>query len=119
MCIRDRYYRRAGASAAVNIMEAGARGVIVTVAGKLTGARNRTQKFILGHVKYCGETALQFMDKGYAVAVKKLGTIGVTVQIMRKGITLPHEISVFSEEELRIRAEADTAEVEIVEEASE
>ena len=38
---------------------------------------------------------------------------------MRKGITLPHEISVFSEEELRIRAEADTAEVEIVEEASE
>ena len=84
---RGWYYRRAGASAAVNIMDAGARGVIVTVAGKLTGARNRTQKFILGHVKYCGETALQFMDKGYAVAVKKLGTIGVTVQIMRKGIT--------------------------------
>jgi small subunit ribosomal protein S3 len=48
---RGWYYRRAGASAAVNIMEAGARGVIVTVAGKLTGARNRTQKFILGHVK--------------------------------------------------------------------
>ena len=47
------------------------------------------------------------MDKGYAVAVKKLGTIGVTVQIMRKGITLPHEISVFSEEELRIRSEAE------------
>ena len=116
---RGWYYRRAGASAAVNIMEAGARGVIVTVAGKLTGARNRTQKFILGHVKYCGETALEFMDKGYAVAVKKLGTIGVTVQIMRKGITLPHEISVFSEEELRIRADAETAEVEVVEEASE
>ena len=47
---RGWYYRRAGASAAVNIMDAGARGVIVTVAGKLTGARNRTQKFILGHV---------------------------------------------------------------------
>ena len=116
---RGWYYRRAGASAAVNIMDAGARGVIVTVAGKLTGARNHAKKFILGHVKYCGETALQFMDKGYAVAVKKLGTIGVTVQIMRKGITLPHEISVFSEEELRIRADAETAEVEVVEEASE
>ena len=116
---RGWYYRRAGASAAVNIMEKGARGVIVTVAGTLTGARNRTQKFILGHVKYCGETALEFMDKGYAVAVKKLGTIGVTVQIMRKGITLPHEISVFSDEELRIRSEQETAEVEVVEEASE
>ena len=115
---RGWYYRRAGASAAVNVMEKGARGVIVTVAGKLTGARNRTQKFILGHVKYCGETALQFMDRGYAVAVKKLGTIGVTVQIMRKGTKLPHEIAVFSEEELRIRDESETTEVEIAEEAS-
>ena len=61
---RGWYYRRAGNSAAENIMSAGARGVIVTVAGKLTGSRNRTQKFIMGHVKYCGETALQHMDKG-------------------------------------------------------
>ena len=49
---RGWYYRRAGHSAALNIMEAGARGVIITLAGKLTGARNRTQKFIKGHVKY-------------------------------------------------------------------
>ena len=40
----------------------------------------------MGHVKYCGETALQHMDKGYAVAVRKLGTIGVTVEIMRKDV---------------------------------
>ena len=109
---RGWYYRRAGASAAQNIMESGARGVIVTVAGKLTGSRNRTQKFILGHVKYCGETSLQHMDKGYSVAVKKLGTIGVTVEIMRPGTRLPHEISIFSEEELRIRAEQAAAEAE-------
>jgi len=109
---RGWYYRRAGASAAQNIMESGARGVIVTVAGKLTGSRNRTQKFILGHVKYCGETALQHMDKGYSVAVKKLGTIGVTVEIMRPGTRLPHEISIFSEEELRIREEQAAAEAE-------
>ena len=101
---RGWYYRRAGHSAAQSIMEAGARGVIVTVAGKLTGSRNRTQKFILCHVKYCGETALQHMDKGYSVAVKKLGTIGVTVEIMRPGTKLPHEISIFSEEELKIQA---------------
>ena len=78
----------------------------------MTGARNRTQKFILGHVKDCGETALQHMDKGYSVAVKKLGTIGVTVEIMRPGTRLPHEISIFSEEELRIRAEQAAAEAE-------
>ena len=103
---RGWYYRRAGHSAALNIMEAGARGVIITLAGKLTGSGNRTQKFVRGHVKYCGETALQHMDVGYSVCIKKLGTIGVTVAIMRKGTKLPHEISIYSEEQLRMNAEA-------------
>ena len=106
---RGWYYRRAGNSAAENIMTAGARGVIVTLAGKLTGSRNRTQKFIKGHVKYCGETALLHMDKGYSVAVKKLGTIGVTVEIMRANTRLPHEITIFSNEELLIREDAEAA----------
>ena len=106
---RGWYYRRAGNSAAENIMTAGARGVIVTLAGKLTGSRNRTQKFIKGHVKYCGETALLHMDKGYYVAVKKLGTIGVTVEIMRANTRLPHEITIFSNEELLIREGGEAA----------
>ena len=63
--------------------------MIVTLAGKLTGSRHRTQKFIQGHIKYCGETAIEHMDRGYAVAVKKLRTIGVTVAIMRPE-PLPH-----------------------------
>ena len=109
---RGWYHRRSCHSAAQNIMDAGARGVIVTVAGKLTGSRNRTEKYIRGHVKYCGETALQHMEKGYSVAVKKLGTIGVTVEIMRPGTRLPHEISIFSEEELKIQAALETAEEE-------
>ena len=60
------------------------------------------------------------MDKGHAVAVKKLGTIGVTVQIMRQGTKLPHEISIYSEEQLRIiAAEAEEAEAEAEETTSE
>ena len=106
---RGWYYRRAGHSAALSIMAAGARGVLITIAGKLTGSRNRTQKFLRGHVKYCGETAIRYMDHGYSQAVKKLGTIGVTVEIMRKGTNLPHEITIFSEEELRIKAEQNAA----------
>ncbi len=112
---RGWYYRRAGHSAALNIMDAGARGVIITLAGKLTGSRNRTQKFIRGHIKYCGETAIEHMDKGYAVCIKKLGTIGVSVAIMRKGTKLPHEISIYSKEEMRIKeaaAEAEAASTE-------
>ena len=115
---RGWYYRRAGNSAAENIMSAGARGVIVTVAGKLTGSRNRTQKFIMGHVKYCGETALEHMDVGYSVCIKKLGTIGVTVAIMRKGTKLPHEITIYSEEQLRMNAE-ESSEEPVDEEGSE
>jgi len=107
---RGWYYRRAGHSAALNIMEAGARGVIIVLAGKLTGSRNRTQKFIRGHVKYCGETAIEHMNKGYAVCIKKLGTIGVNVAIMRKGTKLPHEITIYSEEDLRMQAEESGAE---------
>ena len=107
---RGWYYRRAGHSAALNIMEAGARGVIIVLAGKLTGSRNRTQKFIRGHVKYCAETVTEHMDKGYAVCIKKLGTIGVNVAIMRKGTKLPHEITIYSEEDLRMQAEESGAE---------
>ena len=40
------------------------------------------------------------MDVGYAVAVKKLGTIGCTVAIMRPGTRLPNEIIIKSREEV-------------------
>ena len=75
-------------------MDAGARGCIVILSGKITGARHRVEKFQKGHIKYCGETALQFMDVGFSTAVKKLGTIGCTVRIMRPGTKLPHEITI-------------------------
>ena len=86
---RGWYFRRAGHSSLLNIMDAGAKGCLVVLSGKLTGSRNRTQKFQAGHIKYCGDTAIQFMDVGKAVCVKKLGTIGCTVAIMRPGVKLP------------------------------
>ena len=88
---RGWFFRRAGHSTVQNIMDAGARGCIVILSGKITGARHRVEKFQKGHIKYCGETALQFMDVGFSTAVKKLGTIGCTVRIMRPGPKLPHE----------------------------
>ena len=91
---RGWFFRRAGHSTVQNIMDAGARGCIVTLIGKITGARHRVEKFQKGHIKYCGETALQFMDVGFSTAVKKLGTIGCTVRIMRPGAKLPHEITI-------------------------
>jgi small subunit ribosomal protein S3 len=113
---RGWYFRRAGHSTLLNIMDAGAKGCLVTTSGKLTGSRNRTQKFQAGHIKFCGDTALQFMDIGFAVATKKLGTIGCTVAIMRPGSKLPHEIRIKDRHEVGL---SPLAEVAIIAETSE
>ena len=39
------------------------------------------------------------MDVGFSTAVKKLGTIGCTVRIMRPGTKLPHEIDILERSE--------------------
>ena len=113
---RGWYFRRAGHSSLLNIMDAGAKGCLVVLSGKLTGSRNRTQKFQKGNIKYCGDTALQFMDVGKAVCVKKLGTIGCTVAIMHADSKLPHEIRIKERHEVGL---SPLSEVAIIKEASE
>ncbi|MGC8912968.1 MAG: 30S ribosomal protein S3 [Thermoplasmata archaeon] len=87
-------YRRAGHSTVRRIMDAGARGCQVIISGKLTGERHRTEKFREGTIKYCGDSALKFVEKGYAVAKLKPGVMGATVWIMRPDAKLPDEIVV-------------------------
>ena len=87
-------YRRAGNSMLQRIMDAGARGCQITIAGKLTGLRHRTEKFLSGHIKFCGEPALVLMDIGIAQAKLKPGTIGVKVAIMKPDAVLPAEITI-------------------------
>ena len=89
---RGWHFRRAGHSTVRRIMDAGAKGCQIIIAGKLTGARHRTEKFTQGHVKYCGETAKEVMDIGYAVAKLKAGVLGVKVRIMNPDAKLPDEI---------------------------
>ena len=106
---RGWFFRRAGHSTAQSIMDAGARGCLVTLSGKITGARHRVEKFQQGHIKFCGETALQFMDVGYSVAVKKLGTVGCSVRIMRPGVKLPHEVTILDRHEVGLPPLEDVA----------
>jgi small subunit ribosomal protein S3 len=91
---RGWHFRRAGHSTVRRIMDSGAKGCQVIISGKLTGARHRTEKFTEGHVKYCGETARQVMDNGFAVAKLKPGVLGVKVRIMRPDAKLPDEIKI-------------------------
>lgn len=105
-------YRRAGNSMLQRIIDSGARGCQITIAGKLTGLRHRTEKFVSGHIKFCGEPALQLMDVGIAQAKLKPGTIGVKVAIMRPDAKLPDEIEIVKPE---IPAETDEENDEEVE----
>ncbi len=95
---RGWYFRKAGQSTIRRVMEAGALGCEVVIAGKLTGSRARTQKFIQGYVKHSGEPSETIVVKGYAIAVKKLGVIGVQVKIVPPGTQLPDTFEVVSPE---------------------
>jgi small subunit ribosomal protein S3 len=91
---RGWHFRRAGHSTVRRIMDSGARGCHIIVAGKLTGQRHRTEKFKEGYIKFCGEPKANFIEHGYAVAKLKMGIIGVTVEIMRGDSKLPADITV-------------------------
>ncbi len=91
---RGWHFRRAGHSTVRRIMEAGGKGCLVIIAGKLTGQRHRTEKFKAGHIKYCGEPRNLWMDLGFASAKLKPGIIGVTVEIMNPRAKLPDEIEI-------------------------
>lgn len=95
---RGWHFRRAGHATLRRVMDAGARGCYIILAGKLSGQRHRTEKFKEGSIKYCGDPKIQFVDHGFAVATLKMGVIGVTVEIMAKESKLPAEISVVSKE---------------------
>jgi small subunit ribosomal protein S3 len=79
---RGWYFRKAGQSMLRRVMDAGALGCEIIISGKLTGPRSRSEKFIAGYIKHSGKPADDIVDKGYSVAVKKLGVIGCQVRII-------------------------------------
>jgi small subunit ribosomal protein S3 len=91
---RGYHFRRAAYSALRDIMNAGAIGVQITLAGKLTGERSRMEKFVDGYIKHCGEPADRLVLKGFAEAAPKLGRIGVKVKILPPGAKLPDNITI-------------------------
>lgn len=70
------------------VMESGAVGVQIILAGKLA-ARSRTQKFKEGFVAHSGDYAETLVDKGHTQAILKLGVIGIKVNIMKE---MPREV---------------------------
>lgn len=86
---RGLYFRKAGHNMLRRIMESGALGCEIDIAGKLTGPRKRTEKFVEGNMLHAGNPASELVDDGFAVAIKKLGVIGCRVRIIPPTIKLP------------------------------
>jgi len=109
---RGWHFRRAGHSTLRRIMEAGAKGAQIIIAGKLTGDRARTEKFMAGTIKYNGKP-VELVRVGYATAKTKPGIIGVTVKIMPPDAKLPDEINILPpQEEFEAQVEEEKKEEE-------
>lgn len=75
--------KRVGNTYVRRVMESGAVGVEIEISGKISGSRGRTEKFIDGYVKKCGQTAKEYVHSSYEKAVTKPGALGVKVRIMK------------------------------------
>ena len=106
MLQRGMHFRRVAYTALRRIMGAGARGVEVTISGKIRGARSASAKFTDGYIKRCGEPSARFVEKGFATVQLKPGVLGVCVKIMPSDVTLPDEVEI--KEVVKEEPEADT-----------
>ncbi|MHA1237600.1 MAG: 30S ribosomal protein S3, partial [Candidatus Hodarchaeales archaeon] len=85
------HFRRAGYALVRRIMSANARGCEITIKGKLTSQRARTETFREGFVAKCGEPAEIFVDEAVMEVTMKQGVIGVHVKIMQSDVQLPDD----------------------------
>ena len=99
---RGWYFRKAGHNTLRAIMNAGALGREIVISGKLTGARSRVEKFVNGYIKHSGNPVEEVVDEGFAVAIKKLGTLGCKVRIIHPGVILPDSFRIKEASELPV-----------------
>ncbi|ODS42744.1 MAG: 30S ribosomal protein S3 [Candidatus Altiarchaeales archaeon IMC4] len=77
------------------VMSSGARGVEITLSGKIVGkgGRSRTEKYLEGYMKKAGD-AVKLVKVGSTQASLKAGVIGVGVKIVPPGTIFPDQITV-------------------------
>ncbi|MBA1343406.1 MAG: 30S ribosomal protein S3 [ANME-2 cluster archaeon] len=90
---RGWYFRKAAHSTLRRIIGAGAIGCRIVLSGKLTGPRSRIEKVVEGYIVHAGKPAEEIVHHGFSTAVRKLGTIGCSVQIVLPGTVLPDVFS--------------------------
>lgn len=85
------HFRRAGYALVRRIMSAEARGCEITIKGKLTSQRARSEVFREGFVAKCGEPSKKYVEDSVMEVTLKQGVIGVHVKIMQPDAVLPDD----------------------------
>lgn len=86
---RGTAFRRAAMWTVNNIMNAGAAGVEVSVAGKLRSDRSHSEKYRAGVVPKSGDTAARSVSEATTDVLLKLGLYGIKVKIALKDAIPP------------------------------
>jgi small subunit ribosomal protein S3 len=86
---RGTAFRRAAMWSVNNIMNAGAAGVEISVAGKLRSDRSHGEKYRAGIVPKSGETAARSVTEATTDVLLKLGLYGIKVKIALKDALPP------------------------------
>ncbi len=81
---RGTAFRRAAMWSVNNVMNAGAAGVEISVAGKLRSDRSHGEKYRAGIVPKSGETAERVVNEATTDVLLKLGLYGIKVKIALK-----------------------------------
>jgi len=74
------------------IVDAGAKGVEIKLAGKLPSARAKTWRFKKGFLKKVGDSS-KVVDRAEAIASTKTGAIGISVSILHPDAKIHDQIS--------------------------
>ena len=85
-------FRKIAAMALDEVMSAGARGVEISMAGKLPGERGKKWKFKKGYIPKCGEAAIFGVKEAFVDITLPPGNYGIRVKILPPDVRMPDEI---------------------------
>ena len=87
-------FKAIGHKTMTDVMGAGARGVQITISGKVPSARAKRWRFYNGYLKKSGQIALEGVRHAATTSNLKSGCIGIQVWIMPPNLVLPDDIRI-------------------------
>lgn len=75
-------------------MGAGAQGIEIKMAGRIPGSRAKYWKFSKGYVPKSGQPRIDDVSYGFSTAKLKIGSIGVTVRLLKPGVKMPDDVTI-------------------------